>query len=448
TDPVQECTPYWYPPSDKYMNKFPPTWGVASIVSGDTEAQNKWNSIKSRVPTTAPKGVNGDFTGVNYDYDNDPDCWWSATGCTTPKVSGIPADIKNVPEPLSAGYGFDDGPNCSHNAFYDYLNQKNQKATMFFVGSNVVNWPLEAQRALYDGHEMCAHSWSHNAMTSLTSEQAFAEVWYTIKAVTGVTVTCWRPPYGDTDDRIRSIVNALGLSTILWQADSFDWKGGEEVDTNYQNFINNAKGDALKKVGTIFLQHELNDFTMGKVMQYYPDMKSALKVRFLLVPVAVALNKTRPYVEQNIEFPSFNECVSSTATATSTSTSTSTSSSSARSSSSSVSSTSRMSSSSVNPSASASGSRSSIFASTTTASSSMALASASGSSSRSSSSASFTGSSPSVSTTASSTSATTTTTAVGGYPMLPTNPTKAQVQEYMTGLKQMFDSLMAWIGKM
>ena len=27
---------------------------------------------------------------------------------------------------------------------------------MFYIGSNVLEWPLEAQRALADGHEICA----------------------------------------------------------------------------------------------------------------------------------------------------------------------------------------------------------------------------------------------------------------------------------------------------
>lgn len=63
--------------------------------------------------------------------------------------------MSSVPEPKTIGYGFDDGPNCSHNAFYDYLQSKNQKATMYFIGSNVMDWPLEAQRALTDGHEIC-----------------------------------------------------------------------------------------------------------------------------------------------------------------------------------------------------------------------------------------------------------------------------------------------------
>ncbi|KAG7087043.1 hypothetical protein E1B28_013022 [Marasmius oreades] len=311
TDPTQECAPYWYPPSDNYP-QFPTTWGVANIVAGDTAAQNKWNEIKGKIPNTPPKGVNGDFSNVQYDNSKDPDCWWTATGCVTPKLAGIAPDVARIPEPLSVGYGFDDGPNCSHNAFYDYMVQKNQKATMFFIGSNVINWPLQAQRALYDGHEICAHSWSHSSMTSLSSEQAFAEIYYTvqaIKSVAGVTVTCWRPPYGDTDDRIRAIVNALGLSTVLWQYDSDDWKGGAQVDTNYKTFIGQAKGGEFSKQGTIYLQHEIDEFTMGKAMEYYPSMKDAFKY---MVPVAVALNKTHPYAEAEVEFPTFDEYISGT----------------------------------------------------------------------------------------------------------------------------------------
>ena len=61
----------------------------------------------------------------------------------------------------------------------------------------------------------------------------------------------------------------------------------------------------VMQTGTIILQHEIDDYTMGKAMEYYPSMKSAFKY---LVPVAVALNKTTPYVEKNVEFPTFNEC--------------------------------------------------------------------------------------------------------------------------------------------
>lgn len=108
---------------------------------------------------------------------------------------------------------------------------------MFYIGSNVLDWPLEAQRAVADGHEICvrewgffhldllfglgtlhhqvnpprlssnflhillmtlmnpADTWSHNYMTAFSNEGVFAELWYSMKAiklVTGVTPRCWR----------------------------------------------------------------------------------------------------------------------------------------------------------------------------------------------------------------------------------------------------------------
>jgi hypothetical protein len=49
---------------------------------------------------------------------------------------------------------------------------------MFYIGSNVLDWPLEAQRALADGHEICArecfpfwhwfHPWHANLFCRVT----------------------------------------------------------------------------------------------------------------------------------------------------------------------------------------------------------------------------------------------------------------------------------------
>ncbi|KAG2078955.1 glycoside hydrolase/deacetylase [Suillus decipiens] len=294
TNPNLECTPYYYAPVSNAANKFPTVWTVATIVNGDTNAQNEYQSIQSQIPDISPKGtqpgsLSGDFSGYSYP-SSDPDCWWTYDKCTNPKLAGLPSDLTTVPEPNTLGYGFDDGPNCSHNAFYNFLSQNGQKATMFYIGSNVMDWPLEAQRALSDGHEICAHTWSHRYMTALTNEQAFAELYYTIKLVVGVTPTCWRPPYGDIDDRVRAIAHALGLRTIIWQYDSNDWRGpGNGVDQDYQSLITNAQNGAFATKGTIMLTHELNNFTMSKAIQYYSQLKAAFKH---LVPVGVAMNQT------------------------------------------------------------------------------------------------------------------------------------------------------------
>lgn len=54
------------------------------------------------------------------------------------------------------GYAFDVGPNCSHNVFHNYLASSNQKAARFYIGGDILDWPLEAQCGLTYEHEMCA----------------------------------------------------------------------------------------------------------------------------------------------------------------------------------------------------------------------------------------------------------------------------------------------------
>ncbi|KAJ7211160.1 carbohydrate esterase family 4 protein [Mycena pura] len=317
-DPNQECAPYSYPPVAAALTQFPPIWEpCAGILPGDSAGQAKFAAMNASVPQIAPKGLLGVPT-PNLPYPaTDPDCWWTASTCTTPKASGVKPDIAAVPEPKTLGYGFDDGPNCSHNAFYDYLLQKEQKATMFYIGSNTLDWPLQAQRAVADGHEICVHSWSHRSMTAFTNEQVFAELWYTmqaIKLVTGYTPTCWRPPLGDVDDRVRYIAQQLGLDNVLWKTNSNDWEVSsgaatpQQVQANYQALIDMANNGSLATTGTIMLTHELNNYTMQTAIDNYPALAQAFSH---IVPVFVAMNKTQLYVETNYTEKTFSQYTSS-----------------------------------------------------------------------------------------------------------------------------------------
>lgn len=153
-------------------------------------------------------------------------------------------------------------------------------------------------------------------MTAFASQDAFAELWYSvqvIKLVTGVTPTCWRPPYGDVDDRIRAIANALGLQTVVWMYDSNDWRVGTanitatDVDNSYNLFINNMTSGTFNTVGGILLAHELNNYTMSEAIKFYPQLKSAFSH---IAPIGVCLNKTQPYVETNYSLPTFEQYIS------------------------------------------------------------------------------------------------------------------------------------------
>ncbi|KAJ7653781.1 putative chitin deacetylase [Mycena rosella] len=315
-DPDAECQSYYYAPVSNAMGSFPTIRAnVTSILANDTVGQQKFLAMNSSIPNIAPRGtLGGDFSQVTYDQAADPDCWWTQTQCVTPKLADLKPDVASVPEPRTLGYGFDDGPACGHNRFYNYLAEQNQKATMFFIGSNVMWFPLEAQRAVADGHQICAHTWSHPSMTAATNEGAFAELWYSIQAiklVTNVTPTCWRPPRGDVDDRIRYIATQLGLETIMWGFDSFDWEAGtnnittDTVQGNYDSLMAKAGSGAFDGIGAIMLTHELNNYTMQTAMDNYPKLAAAFDH---LVPIAVAQNKTQPYVETNYSMPSFADC--------------------------------------------------------------------------------------------------------------------------------------------
>ncbi|WFD27200.1 hypothetical protein MNAN1_002196 [Malassezia nana] len=318
----QECNDYSLPSSAKLQKIYPHGNNIATIVDGDDEAQSVWKEIQSSgiIPShvQVKKGTS-DHMGIKndgYDADSDPDCWWSTSGCLKPKAKGISEDVSECPEPHTWGLTFDDGPNCGHNEFYDFLKDNKLKATMFYIGANVRDYPLQAQRGLADGHDICLHTWSHHYMTTLTNEQVFAELYYSlriVKDVLGVTPRCWRPPFGDVDDRVRAIATGLGLRTIIWNRDTDDWNiqpdgsaSMQKIDSNYQKIIDLASQGKVEDKGVVVLTHEIKRETMKEFMKMFPQIKKAYNN---VVPLSACLNTTKPYVEQNITYPAFSDYI-------------------------------------------------------------------------------------------------------------------------------------------
>lgn len=316
-----ECAYYDFPVADQIAPNYPAIWVNAKIVANDTEALAVFKALEPLIPNIEPKGTpDGNFSASSkYDTAKDPDCWWTDTLCTTPKTPGLLPDIVSCEENNVLGLTYDDGPNCSHNAFYDFLLAQNQKASMFFIGSNVFDWPKEAQRALTDGHEICVHTWSHPYMTGMTNEGVFAELWYTkklIKEIVGVTVQCWRPPFGDIDDRVRFIGQALDLKPVIWLEDTDDWNyaaiGISGVETNYENIIKKGQNGTYNSgFGPIMLSHEIDGTTMEEAEKFVPQLEKAYAH---VMPVNVCRNNTKPYVEQNVVYPDFAQYVAGTTT--------------------------------------------------------------------------------------------------------------------------------------
>ncbi|KAI7906997.1 chitin deacetylase 2 [Cokeromyces recurvatus] len=307
-DPFKECV--YYNPDPAVININPAEWPTVWVkatsngMNETEEFRNLYNSIDwSKAPDIPVRtAVDGVLDMSGYNATADPDCWWSASGCVTPKLPDVNKDIYYCPEPETWGLTYDDGPNCSHNAFYDFLQEKELKATLFYIGSNVIDWPYGAMRGIKDGHQIACHTWSHPLMTTFTNEEVLAEFYYAQKAIklaTGLTPRFWRPPYGDIDNRVRWIATQLGLTAVVWSEDTNDWSAVSPatippVEQNYEAFIEMGKNGTFAETGNIVLSHELTNITMSLAMKYLPDIMSSYKH---VVNVATCHNISYPYFE-------------------------------------------------------------------------------------------------------------------------------------------------------
>lgn len=296
-----QCASYKLPEVDQLLEKtrFPPVGQIASIPDDDTNAQDAWNNILNSgiIPSDVEvkKDNDDNHASVNQDGYNatDPDCWYTASQCTKPKHLNLTLDLTDCPTPSTLGFTIGDAPNCSHNLLYNSFEAKKIKATLFYVGSNVINYPYQAQRGITDGHDICVQSWSNPYLTTLPNDQVFAELYYTalaIKAVLGVTPTCWRPPFGDLDDRVRAIAYGLGLRTIMYAEDVSSGSGG------YRRVTGMASSSS-----PIVQFHETSNSTMTALNGSLSDLLDAYK---LVMPITACMNITHPYTE-NIAYPNF-----------------------------------------------------------------------------------------------------------------------------------------------
>ena len=116
----------------------------------------------------------------------------------------------------------------------DILNRYGVRATFFVVGDWVEKYPDSVKALAAAGNEVMNHSSSHAHFSSLSSEQIREDLSACnekISALTGVTPSLFRCPYGEYDDHVIQTVEAMGMTAVQWDVDSLDWKGitSEEI---------------------------------------------------------------------------------------------------------------------------------------------------------------------------------------------------------------------------
>lgn len=79
---------------------------------------------------------------------------------------------------------FDDGPLPPAARLYDFLKQNNQRATHFYIGSNILANPQLFLQAYADPNQhMAVHTWTHPYMTSLADHDILNELGWTLQII-------------------------------------------------------------------------------------------------------------------------------------------------------------------------------------------------------------------------------------------------------------------------
>ena len=156
------------------------------------------------------------------------------------------------------------------------------KATFFMTGSFVETQTESARMILEAGHEIANHTATHPRMTQVDYRTMHREVMRCTKLIEdllGVSPRLFRPPYGDTNEKVTCLVRAEGMEEVMWTIDSYDW----HAEFTQSRIIERVTNEKTLVNGSIILFH-INGLkcaeNLDQVIPYYQNVKG-----FKCVPV-------------------------------------------------------------------------------------------------------------------------------------------------------------------
>nr|NLI49703.1 polysaccharide deacetylase family protein [Propionibacterium sp.] len=154
--------------------------------------------------------------------------------CSTPPdrfVNQAPGDGRTV------ALTFDDGPAPADAEILNVLADQGVKATFFVTGEHAAADPDTVRRMAAEGHLVAGHSWEHRypkevaggwTVSYLTDQLERTDALLT--ELTGRRACFFRPPGGNKDN-VLAAAGAAGLTSVLWNVDSLDWKQPSRTTT-------------------------------------------------------------------------------------------------------------------------------------------------------------------------------------------------------------------------
>jgi len=123
---------------------------------------------------------------------------------------------------------FDDGPNPIWTPrLLEILANHNLRATFFLVGRRAQYEPALVRQIVSAGHLVGNHSWSHPNLALCSASRIadeLARTSRTLEEITGAPIRFFRPPFGARRPEVLRAARSLGMTPVLWNAMTSDWK--------------------------------------------------------------------------------------------------------------------------------------------------------------------------------------------------------------------------------
>lgn len=198
--------------------------------------------------------------------------------------------VKLVGSEKAIALTFDDGPGPYNTLqVLDILRKNNIKATFFWVGQALHDYPQIAKKVVADGHAIGNHTWHHRYrhLDRATAVHEIDDTAELIYKTTGVTTALFRPPGGVLNNGVANYAQEKKYAVVMWSVDPMDYR-----PLHARQLVNNVIRKA--QPGTIVLMHD-GGGNHAETVKALPQIISKLKdlgYRFVTVPELLEMNET------------------------------------------------------------------------------------------------------------------------------------------------------------
>jgi chitin deacetylase len=156
----------------------------------------------------------------------------------------------------------------------EILDRFNIKATFFFLGKNILQYPDIVHATVAAGHSIGNHGFSHKRpffQKQSCIQKEITDTSAALQSVAGRPTAMFRPPYGTITFAMLRAARLTNHQPVLWARDTQDW-------TIPKTSVMSTYLEQSTRQGDIILLHD-NELTAAHLDKYLPKIIETLSAQ-------------------------------------------------------------------------------------------------------------------------------------------------------------------------